>query len=45
MIKVTGLRRGEKLHEFITEDLCSQTAEQYTDGELVDLLRPYIETI
>jgi UDP-glucose 4-epimerase len=37
--KFTGLRLGEKLHEYLTEDLCSETAERFTDVELFTLIR------
>jgi len=39
---VTGLRPGEKIHEFIDEKTSSDMAEQYTDAELLELVRPFV---
>lgn len=43
VIKITGLRPGEKIAESITLDLRSDQAAQYTDAELLELLAPFVE--
>jgi UDP-N-acetylglucosamine 4,6-dehydratase/5-epimerase len=40
-IRITDLRRGEKIHESILEGLSSKDSSQYTPQELVELMRPY----
>lgn len=48
-IKMVGLRPGEKIHECIesNHDFCvrSDTAEQFTHKELVDKVRPIVESL
>ena len=36
--KITGLRPGEKKHEYLTEDLSSETAERFSINELKEML-------
>lgn len=48
VIKIIGLRKGEKLHEALSSQhsrfpSCSKTARQYKKDELIALLRPLCE--
>lgn len=42
-VKITGLRPGEKIHESLSRDLHSNTAAQYSETELSDLLAPFCQ--
>jgi FlaA1/EpsC-like NDP-sugar epimerase len=46
-LEFTGIRAGEKIHETLvsTHDFCvrSDTAEQFTDADLICLLGPYVK--
>jgi len=41
-ITVTGLRPGEKLVEWITPELSSDNGQQYTEAELIALVKPFV---
>lgn len=38
-VREVGIRSGEKIHESITLGICSQSADQYTDEELLGLVK------
>jgi len=41
-IKYTGLTRGEKLHESLSDNLHSNSCEQFSLDELVSIIRPIV---
>ena len=51
VINFSGLKNGEKIDEnlitvyerYLGEPLCSKTAEQYTDQELIEMLKPIVK--
>jgi UDP-N-acetylglucosamine 4,6-dehydratase len=37
-VKITGLQPGEKMHEYLTEEMCSENAERLTETELKQMI-------